>query len=120
MKAILLNKSKQGLATMILAKPLHFAKELKTVTLSLSYTTRSHPDLVKGKDFTIDIDKTKETIMSLFRKGERDMAAYKYKIIWVNEMGEEQFSLVETEQDRNVKMQALADDGYSPVWREIE
>ncbi len=47
------------------------------------------------------------------------MENYQYKVIWINEMGEEQSSYHEDELDRNTKMQALADDGYSPVWREI-
>ena len=48
------------------------------------------------------------------------MADYKYKIIWLNEMGEEQVDYAETEAERNTKMQALADDGYSPVWRRVQ
>lgn len=48
------------------------------------------------------------------------MAAYKYKVIWLDEMGEERETYHITEEERNTQMQALADDGYSPVWRELE
>lgn len=45
------------------------------------------------------------------------MAQYKYKIIWINEMGDEQVSFTETVEERDTKIQSLADDGYSPVWQ---
>jgi hypothetical protein len=48
------------------------------------------------------------------------MAAYKYKVIWLDEMGNEKTSYHETEEERNSKLLALADDGYSPVWRELQ
>lgn len=48
------------------------------------------------------------------------MAAYQFVVIWLNEMGEEQSYYAETEAERNTKMQALADDGYSPVWRPVQ
>lgn len=44
---------------------------------------------------------------------------YKYKVIWLNEMGIEQDSYHETEEERNAKMQALIHEGYSPVWRDV-
>lgn len=47
------------------------------------------------------------------------MAQYEWKITWLDEMGEERESFHETEEQRNTKMQALADDGYSPVYRNI-
>jgi hypothetical protein len=47
------------------------------------------------------------------------MDTYKYKVIWLDEMGEERESFHVTEVERNTAMQALADDGYSPVWREL-
>ncbi|MED1301773.1 hypothetical protein P4U65_14575 [Bacillus pacificus] len=48
------------------------------------------------------------------------MANYKFIVIWLNEMGEEQEKYVTSEEERNTTMQGLADDGYSPVWRPVE
>jgi hypothetical protein len=47
------------------------------------------------------------------------MAQYSWKVIWLNEMGEEQISYHESEEERNTAMQALEQDGYSPVYREL-
>lgn len=47
------------------------------------------------------------------------MAAYQWKVIWLNEMGEEQTTYHETEDERNTQMQSLASDGYSPVYRSL-
>lgn len=106
---------------MLSSRTFAFIKDIKTVSVGVHYTTYSKPDTIKGKEFTLDVDKTKQVFTRMFnRKGELDMAAYKYKVIWLNEMGDEQFSYHEHEDDRNVKMQALVDDGYSPVFREVD
>jgi len=47
-----------------------------------------------------------------------NMADYQFKVIWLNEMGEEQSSYHDDKESRDAKMQALADDGYSPVFEE--
>lgn len=64
-------------------------------------------------------DTTTSPMKSVYKQEETTMAQDKFKVIWLNEMGEEQVSYHETEEDRNAKLQALADDGYSPVWREV-
>lgn len=115
MKAVVLRKIGFDFLSSFAIKKI---KDVKSITVSFSYTTHSQPGVSKGKDFTFDIDKTKATITNLFHKGECDMSEYQFKVIWLNEMGEEQISYHETEEDRNTKMQALADDGYSPIWRE--
>lgn len=114
---------KKGAISLATSKLWDTIKDIKTVSVGFHFTTRSNPDVKRGKEFTLDVDKTKKVVTDFtnkFRKGERDMAAYQYKIIWLNEMGEEQVAYVETEEERNAKLQALADDGYSPVWRNVE
>ena len=118
-KAVILHEAKKGLIASLVAKPINFVKDIKTVSVAVHYTTRSNPDVRRGREFTFDVDKTKETLNKFFRRGERDMAAYQYKIIYLNEMGEEEVEFVETVQERDTRMQSLADDGYSPVWREV-
>ncbi|MGV7000302.1 hypothetical protein ACWA2C_16575 [Priestia megaterium] len=106
-------------------------KDLKSVSLSFTYKTNAGEP--KTRNIHMNLDYLKSKAMSLknfkaFRKKKEHtvqeefefMAAYKYKVIWLNEMGIEQVSFHETEEERNAKLQALADDGYSPVWREIE
>lgn len=114
-QAFLMNQARKGILSSLWNKPIDFIKDLKTVTVAVHYTTKSGPDIQKGKEMTFDIDK----LTRFMRRGERDMAAYQYKILWLNEMGEEQEVFVETREERNTKMQALADDGYSPIWREV-
>ncbi|ACK98742.1 MULTISPECIES: hypothetical protein [Bacillus] len=48
------------------------------------------------------------------------MHKYRYAIIWLNKIGEEQIKYVITERERNTIIQDLANDGYSPVWRTVE
>ncbi|HDX9713565.1 hypothetical protein PDL03_19055 [Bacillus cereus] len=48
------------------------------------------------------------------------MHKYRYAIIWLNTIGEEQIKYVITERERNTIIQDLANDGYSPVWRTVE
>jgi hypothetical protein len=48
------------------------------------------------------------------------MHKYRYAIIWLNKIGEEeQIKYVITERERNTIIQDLANDGYSPVWRTV-
>lgn len=119
MRTTLMNHAKRGLLTHMVGKPFEFMKDIKTITFGLSYTRRSQPHRSKSIDLTWDVDKAKDAVTNLFNRGEIDVAEYKYKIIWLNEMGEEQVAYSEDESDRNARMQALADDGYSPVWREV-
>lgn len=119
MRTLMMKQAKRGLLTHVMSKPLNMLQEIKTVTVAVSYTTRSKPNESKGMDFVFDIDKTKDSLSHLFRRGEIDLAVYNYKIIWLNEMGEEQVAYSEDESDRNSRIQALVDDGYSPVWREV-
>lgn len=119
-KAILLHEAKKGIIASLIAKPISFVKDIKTVSVAVHYTTRSQSDVRKGKEFTFDVDKTKESFNKLFRRGERDMAAYQFKIIYLNEMGEEQVEYAETAEQRDLRIQSLADDGYSPIWRDVK
>ncbi|PVC74954.1 hypothetical protein C2I27_03450 [Priestia megaterium] len=112
----------------------HSLSTLKDLTsVSLSFTYKTNAGEPRTRNINMNLDYLKAKVMNLknmkaFRKKKEHtvqeefevMAAYKYKVIWLNEMGIEQDSFHETEEERNAKLQALADDGYSPVWREIE
>ncbi|MEB2277023.1 hypothetical protein LAV82_23675 [Bacillus sp. ILBB4] len=113
------------------AHSLSTLKDLKSVSLSFTYNTNAGEPKTRNINMNLDCLKSKvmnlKNLKAFWKKKEHIvqeefevMAAYKYKVIWLNEMGIEQDSFHETEEERNAKLQALADDGYSPVWREIE
>lgn len=112
-----LRNVKKGASRLLIHRGIAFLKDLKTVSVTVGYTTKTKPEDIREKKFTVDVEKMK--VERLFIRGERNVGAYQYKIIWINEMGEEQVKYVETKEARDLEMQSLADDGYSPVWREV-
>jgi hypothetical protein len=127
--------AKKLMTTAIMERSISTLKGLKSVSVSFTYAPKENPLSVKTNSLSVDVDtlKTKVSNSKAYQaiknkitksayKNEEDlnvMAAYKYKVIWLDEMGEERETFHITEEERNSKMQALADDGYSPVWREL-
>lgn len=127
-------KVAKGVATSFIGKLFHTYRDLATVSVSVTYTTKSNStpqtrvvDLNlyarnnKGSKFRALRDLQRNELRSNSNMVVYDnMGNYRWKVIWLNEMGEEQFTFHESEAERNAKLQALVDDGYSPVFREVE
>lgn len=123
----------KGLSASILGRSINTYKDLATVSLSITYTTKSDPTprtKMVNLDFHAGNNKGSKirAIRSLKKNDARsdenmvvydNMGDYNWKVIWLNEMGEEQVTYHETEAERNAKLQALVDDGYHPVFREV-
>lgn len=123
------------LLTAVTAYSISTLKDFRFVSLSLTYTRKGSPSHSK-KQLTVDADFLKRmvsrskacqamtrkssTMKSKMYKEEVFMAKDKWKVIWLDEMGNEKSTYHETEEERNTQLQALADDGYSPVYREID
>lgn len=48
------------------------------------------------------------------------MDTQNYLVIWLDEGDREQYKIAVGERERDLFMQVIADDGYSPVWRTTE
>ena len=124
----------QGVATSLLGKIFHTYRDLATVSVSVTYTTKNNPvprtRMVDLNLYAGDNKGSKFRAIRNLKKSETrsdsnmvvydNMGNYRWKVIWLNEMGEEQVTYHESEAERNAKLQALVDDGYSPVFREID
>lgn len=113
-------------ASMIVGKAFHALTKLRTVSLSVVYGEDGN---TKKKEINFNVDQAKKKVSNMMSrspveehqsKGVFTMSSYNYEVIWINEMGEEQSTFHVSESERNAKMQALSDDGYSPVWRDAE
>jgi hypothetical protein len=123
-----------GLASTLIGRSVSTYKDLATVSVSMTYTTKSDPTprtkMVDLNFYAGDLKGSKfRAIRNLKRNEIRsdsnmvvydNMGNYKWKVIWLDEMGEERVTYHESEAERNAKLQSLVDDGYSPVFREIQ
>lgn len=122
MKAMVAKQSVRVAGTKVSKKAFEKLKDIDKIIIGVHYTTKSEPGVLKGKDFVFDVEKGKESIKKItnkFKRGEKRSMSHQYKVIWLNEMGEEQVELVNSEEERNQRLQVLADEGYSPVWRPV-
>jgi hypothetical protein len=124
----------KGISTSLLGRAIGTYKDLATVSVSITYTTKSDPtprtkmvdiDLFAGDTNGSKVQAMRGLKKSALRSDDNkvvydNLNGYNWKVIWLNEMGEEEVEFCETILQRNALMQGLADDGYSPIYREVK
>lgn len=133
MTNVIAHKAATHFAASVIGKSISTFRDLQTVSVSLTYTTKSEPNKPKTKQVDLDFTNmskfqalrklrinSKRTNLQFNKVVYDNMNEARWKVIWLDEMGNERDAYYETEEERNARMQSLVYDGYSPVFRDMK